>query len=83
MSHPIPEAPPAGDGAMRRPTLHGSWPEMTYAGVLSFLRRTYTRDLTGAAVVDAGDCWLDPHNPLTIPGAIRDHARRILASGAR
>lgn len=127
-----PEAPPAGDGAIRRPGLLGSWPEMTYAGVLSFMRRTYTRALEGTdvvvsgipldlattyrpgarlgpaairaasvqlaelkpfpwgfdpfetlAVIDAGDCWLDVHRPHTIPGAIRDHARRILASGAR
>jgi agmatinase len=128
----LPEAPLAGDSAIRRHGLHGTWPENTYAGVLSFLRRNYTRDLTGAdlvvsgipldlattfrpgarlgpaavraasvqlgelkpfpwgfdpfetlAVVDAGDCWFDAHNPLTIPEAIRQHARRILASGAR
>ncbi len=127
-----PHAPDAGDSAMRRPSLNGSWPENTYAGVLSFLRRSYTRDLTGAdvvvsgipldlattfrpgarlgpaavraasvqlaelkpfpwgfdpfetlAVIDAGDCWFDAHNPLGIPEAIRQHARRILASGAR
>ena len=127
-----PQAPDAGDSAIRRPTLHGSWPENTYAGVLSFLRRNYTRDLAGAdvvvsgipldlattfrpgarlgpaavraasvqlaelkpfpwgfdpfetlAVIDAGDCWFDAHNPLGIPEAIRQHARRILASGAR
>lgn len=35
------------------------------------------------AVIDSGDCFLDVHNPLTIHGAIVDHARRILASGAR
>lgn len=34
------------------------------------------------AVVDAGDCPLDPHRPHTIVPAIVDHARRILASGA-
>lgn len=123
-----------GDGAIRRPTLYGSSPERTYAGVLSFMRRRYTRDLTGAdlvvsgvpldlattfrpgarlgpagiraasvqlaeaelkpypwgfdpfdhlAVIDFGDCWFDAHNPMTIPAAIRDHARHILGSGAR
>lgn len=35
------------------------------------------------AVIDSGDCFLDVHNPLTIHGAIVDHAQRILASGAR
>ncbi|GAB2846159.1 agmatinase [Pseudoduganella ginsengisoli] len=35
------------------------------------------------AVIDYGDCWIDPHNPLTIPGAIAGHARTILASGAK
>lgn len=35
------------------------------------------------AVIDSGDCFLDVHNPLTIHGAIVDHARHILASGAR
>jgi len=107
-------------------------PEATYAGVLSFLRRPYTRDLTGVDVVvsgvpldlattyrsgsrfgpaamraasmqqaellpfpwgfnpfddlnviDYGDCWFDAHNPLTIHNAIVEHARTILASGAR
>jgi agmatinase len=122
----------AGDSAVRRPTPYGSWPEMTYAGVLSFLRRNYdpqprevdvivsgvpldvaTTYRSGArfgpaairaastqlaelkpfpwgfdpfdtlAVVDAGDCWLDPHRPHTLHGAIREHARRLLATGAR
>ncbi|GGY15991.1 agmatinase [Paludibacterium paludis] len=121
-----------GDGAIRRPSLYGSSIENTYAGVLSFMRRTYTRDLTGAdvvvsgipldlattfrsgarlgpqairaasvqlaelkpfpwgfdpfddlAVIDYGDCWFDAHNPLTIKPAIVEHARTILASGAR
>ncbi|MXS84380.1 agmatinase [Nitrosomonas sp. HPC101] len=35
------------------------------------------------AVIDSGDCFLDVHNPMTIHGAIIDHARHILASGAR
>lgn len=43
-----------GDGAIRRPSLYGSSIENTYAGVLSFMRRVYTRDLTGADVVVSG-----------------------------
>ena len=121
-----------GDGAIRRTSLYGSSIENTYAGVLSFMRRNYSRDLTGAdvvvsgipldlsttfrsgarlgpqairaasvqlaelkpypwgfdpfddlAVIDYGDCWFDAHNPLTIKSTIIEHARHILASGAR
>jgi len=35
------------------------------------------------AVIDYGDCWFDAHNPLTITNAIVEHARAILASGAK
>ena len=35
------------------------------------------------AVIDYGDCWFDAHNPLTITSAIVEHARTILASGAK
>lgn len=35
------------------------------------------------AVIDYGDCFLDIHNPLTIHETIVNHARHILASGAR
>lgn len=35
------------------------------------------------AVIDYGDCWFDAHNPLTIVPAVVEHARTILASGAR
>lgn len=121
-----------GDGAIRRQGLYGSSIENTYAGVLSFMRRNYSRDLSGAdvvvsgipldlsttfrsgarmgpqairaasvqlaelkpfpwgfdpfddlAVIDYGDCWFDAHNPLTIKPAIIEHARHILASGAK
>ncbi|MXR36376.1 agmatinase [Craterilacuibacter sinensis] len=121
-----------GDGAIRRTSLFGSSIENTYAGVLSFMRRNYTRELAGAdvvvsgvpldlavtfrpgarlgpaavraasvqlaelkpfpwgfdpfedlAVIDYGDCWFDAHNPLTIKDAIIEHARTILASGAK
>jgi agmatinase len=124
--------PIQGDSAIRRTSLYGSHPENTYAGVLSFMRRKYSRDLTGVdvavsgipldlattfrpgarlgpaavraasvqlsellafpwgfdpfdalAVIDYGDCFLDAHNPLSIPGAIVDHARTILAGGAK
>ena len=121
-----------GDGAIRRPSLYGSSIENTYAGVLSFMRRNYSRDLKGVdvavsgipldlattfrsgarlgpaavraasvqlaelkpfpwgfdpfedlAVIDYGDCWFDAHNPLTIKDSIIQHAREILASGAK
>jgi agmatinase len=127
MSQPI-----LGDGAIRRDSLYGSTIENTYAGVLSFMRRKYTRDLAGAdvvvsgvpldlavtfrpgarlgpaavraasvqlaelkpfpwgfdpfedlAVIDYGDCWFDAHNPLSITPTIVEHARTILASGAK
>ena len=121
-----------GDGAIRRTSPYGSSIENTYAGVLSFMRRRYTRDLTGAdvvvsgvpldlattfrpgarlgpaavraasvqlaelkpfpwgfdpfedlSVIDYGDCWFDAHNPMTIKQTIVEHARHILASGAK
>ena len=121
-----------GDTAFRAESLKQVPREMTYGGALSFLRRKYTRDLTGADVVvsgvpydasvtnrpgcrlgpqairaasvqlaeldafpfgfslyehlgiaDYGDCFLDPHHPETIPGAIEAHADTILASGAK
>ncbi|MBC3935915.1 agmatinase [Undibacterium rugosum] len=121
-----------GDSAIRRSSLYGASIENTFAGVLSFMRRNYSRDLTGVdvvvsgipldlattfrpgarlgpggiraasvqlsnllpypwgfdpfqnlAVIDYGDCWIDVHNPLTIPAAIVEHARTILASGAK
>jgi agmatinase len=36
-----------GDGAFTRDSLYGMGDEATYAGALSFMRRKYTRDLTG------------------------------------
>ena len=35
------------------------------------------------AMVDYGDCALDPHNPQSIPDAITNHARSILAHGCK
>lgn len=35
------------------------------------------------AVVDYGDCWLDPYNPTSIKQSIVEHARTILASKTR
>ncbi|NCB59088.1 MAG: type VI secretion system-associated FHA domain protein TagH [Gammaproteobacteria bacterium] len=43
-----------GDGAIRRPSLYGSSIENTYAGVLSFMRRNYSRDLNGVDVAISG-----------------------------
>ncbi|MBI2380105.1 MAG: agmatinase [Gammaproteobacteria bacterium] len=43
-----------GDGAIRRQSLYGSSIENTYAGVLSFMRRKYSRDLSGVDVAISG-----------------------------
>ena len=43
-----------GDGAIRRTTPYGSTIEQTYAGVLSFLRRSYTRNLKNVDVAVTG-----------------------------
>jgi agmatinase len=48
-----------GDQAFLRADLYGREHEMTYAGALSFMRRKYTRDLTGVDVAVTGipfDC---------------------------
>lgn len=115
------------DAAIARKELKGSCAEMTYGGVTSFMRRNYTKDLTGVdiaisgvpfdlavtyrsgarlgprairdasvqlaelmvypwgfnpfdklAVVDYGDCMLDPHNPMTIRDDIKNHISSIL-----
>ena len=44
----------AGDGAFRRENLYGRSNDMGYSGALSFLRRKYTRDLTGVDVAVTG-----------------------------
>lgn len=43
-----------GDHAITRDDLYGTKPEPTYAGAMSFMRRKYTRDLTGVDVVVSG-----------------------------
>src|SRR5262249_10542791 len=43
-----------GDGAIQRKGLLGSNYEMTFGGVLSFMRRTFTKDLSGADLVVSG-----------------------------
>ncbi|MEM7208262.1 MAG: agmatinase [Pseudomonadota bacterium] len=43
-----------GDGAFRRESLYGRSNDMGYSGALSFLRRKYTRDLTGVDVAVTG-----------------------------
>ena len=43
-----------GDDAFRRENLKGTRFEATYAGALSFMRRKYTRDLTGVDVAVTG-----------------------------
>ena len=44
----------AVDHALTRESLYGTTPEPTYGGVLSFMRRKYTKDLTGADVAVLG-----------------------------
>jgi len=47
------------DQAFRVEDLNQRWPEMTYGGALSFMRRKYTRELQGVDVVVSGipyDC---------------------------
>ncbi len=43
-----------GDFAFRSDTNMGNWHDMTYGGVLSFLRRRYSRDLEGVDVAVSG-----------------------------
>ena len=43
-----------GDGAFRRTELLGTQWEPTYAGALSFMRRKYSRDLTGVDIAVTG-----------------------------
>ena len=43
-----------GDHALTRDSLYGTTPEPTYAGVTSFMRRKYTKDLTGVDVAVTG-----------------------------
>lgn len=42
------------DYAITRESLYGTTPEPTYAGITSFMRRKYTRDLTGVDVAVTG-----------------------------
>ena len=49
-----PNAPLPGDNAFRRDSLKGTRWEPTYAGALSFMRRKYTRDLTGVDIAVTG-----------------------------
>ena len=45
---------PPGDEAFRRENLKGTQWEPTYAGALSFMRRKYTRDLSGVDIAITG-----------------------------
>ena len=44
----------SNDNAITRESLYGTTPEPTYAGVTSFMRRKYTKDLTGVDVAVTG-----------------------------
>ncbi len=48
------ETPNNGDSAFRAETYREHWSEMTYGGAVSFLRRRYTRDLSGVDVAVMG-----------------------------
>jgi len=43
-----------GDFAVTRDSLYGTTPEPTYAGITSFMRRKYTKDLAGVDVAVTG-----------------------------
>ena len=43
-----------GDGAFTGGSLYGTREEPTYSGALSFMRRRYTKDLTGVDVAVTG-----------------------------
>ena len=43
-----------GDQAFRNRSPYGRWPESTYSGALSFMRRRYGRDLTGVDIAVTG-----------------------------
>ena len=58
-----------GDGAITRQSLYGSSTENTYAGILSFMRRKYTRDLAGVDVAISGI-------PLDLATTFRSGARQ-------
>ena len=45
---------PSNDSAFTRDDLHGTRPEPSFAGALSFLRRNYTRDLKDVDIVVTG-----------------------------
>lgn len=48
------ESQPDNDRALTAPSLYGMGQEPTYAGMLSFMRRKYSRDLTGVDVAVTG-----------------------------
>jgi len=48
------DVPMQNDQAMTRDSLYGTAAESTYAGITSFMRRRYSRDLRGADVAVSG-----------------------------
>jgi len=119
-----------GDQAFLKSEVLGREAEMTYGGALSFLRRRYTRALSGVdvavsgvpydgavtyrpgarlgprairaasvqlaelkafpfgfdpfdtlAVVDYGDCFVDPHHPQSVVSAVETHIAGLLDAG--
>ena len=62
-----------GDGAIQRKGLLGSNYEMTYGGVLSFMRRTFTKDLSGADL-DAVNLFGGSLRKSNLKGTLLRHA---------
>jgi hypothetical protein len=69
------------DHAIVREDLYGTTAEPTYGGVLSFMRRKYTRDMSGVDVAVLGVPRYGDHQPagrtLRPPG----HPRRVVDHG--
>jgi agmatinase len=80
------------DSAFTRKGLRGYAFENAFGGATSFLRRTYTKDLTGVDLavtgvpfdqaVDYGDLAFDYAKVSDFPDALTAHIRTILAAGA-
>ena len=70
-----------GDFAFRSDSNMGNWHDMTYGGVLSFLRRRYSRDLKGVDVAVSGvpyDCAVTNRSGCRFgPRAIRQASTQL------
>ncbi len=69
------------DQAITRESLYGTHSEATYAGVTSFMRRRYSRDLCGVDLVVSGVPFDTattnrPRHPIRPPGPFARHRCR-------